>query len=86
MKSYIGCLLFGLVFVGLNVQAGGAVAVKLNSTVEWMHAWAPFSYILLAIVLVSPMISLHLMASWPRHIEPESPMARFRRGDDVMED
>jgi len=58
----------------------------MSQTLAWLHAWAPVSYLLIALVLAAPIASLKIMHSWPKHVEPEDPMARYRHADDVMED
>jgi NADH:ubiquinone oxidoreductase subunit 6 (subunit J) len=86
MSAYIGCILFGLMFVVMMSQSTGAFGARMAQTMAWMHAWAPISYLLLLIVLAAPIASFKIMHSWPKHVEPENPMAKYRRGDDVMED
>jgi hypothetical protein len=86
MTAYLGCILFGLIFVVMMGQSTGALGARVDRTLTWLHAWAPFSYILLLILLAAPVVSLKIMNSWPKHEEPEDPMARYRHGDDVMED
>ena len=70
----------------MTSSATGALGARVNATLAWMHAWAPFSYILLLIMLVAPIVSLKLIQSWPKYVEPEDPMARYRHGEDVLED
>jgi hypothetical protein len=86
MMAYIGCLLFGLVFVVMSAKSTGALGAKVDQTLVWLHAWAPFSYLLLVIILAAPVASFKIMHSWPKHVEPEDPMARYRHGDDVIQD
>ena len=82
MITYIGCVLFGLIFVLMSAQSTGALGTRMDQTLAWLHAWAPFSFILLA----APVASFIIMHSWPKHEEPEDPMARYRHGDDAVED
>jgi hypothetical protein len=86
MTSYLGCVLFGLIFFILSAKSGGKLGTKMQDTIEWIHAWAPYSYIILAILLAAPLVSMHIMHSWPERKEPEDPMARYRNADDVVED
>jgi hypothetical protein len=86
MMAYLGCILFGLIFVVLSSKSTGALGAHVDQTLAWMHAWAPYSYILLVIVLVAPVVSLKIMHSWPKLEEPDDPMARYRHGEDVLDD
>jgi len=45
----------------------------------WISDWAPISYILLLILLVAPIIGIHIIRSWPERVDPENPMAKYRR-------
>jgi len=61
MMAYIGCLLFGLVFVVMSAKSTGALGAKVDQTLVWLHAWAPFSYLLLVIILAAPVASFKIM-------------------------
>ncbi|MGA3017974.1 MAG: hypothetical protein ABSF62_12710 [Bryobacteraceae bacterium] len=88
MMAYLGCILFGLIFIVMTAKSTGTLGARVDQTLVWVHAWAPFSYVLLLILLAAPVASLKIMHSWPKHVEPEDPMARYRHGDgsDVLED
>jgi len=88
MMAYVGCILFGLIFLVISAKSSGAMGVRMNQTLAWLHAWAPFSYLLVLIVLAAPIVSFKIMRSWPKYVEPEDPMARYRHGadNDVLED
>lgn len=86
MMGYVGCVLFGLIFLVLTAKSGGALGARVDQTFAWIHAWAPFSYILLLILVAAPAVSMKIMASWPKHQEPEDPMAKYRHSDDVIHD
>jgi len=60
----------------LSSLAGGAA---------WITHWAPFSFILLAILVAAPVVSIIIVRTWPVHVEPENPMAKYRRDplDDI---
>ena len=85
MMSYVGCILFGLMFLVITAKTTGSLGARVDQTLVWIHAWAPFSYLLILIVLVSPIASFKIMSSWPKHVEPEDPMAKYRHGEDVVE-
>jgi NADH:ubiquinone oxidoreductase subunit 6 (subunit J) len=77
--AYVGCILFGLLFLVMTAQQNGTLASRLEGTFKWIHGWAPFSYIIIAIVVLSPVIMMKVMNSWPKREEPEDPMAKYRR-------
>jgi hypothetical protein len=77
--AYIGCVLFGLFFLVMSAQQNGSLQNRIEGTMHWLHAWAPFSYVIILIVLLSPVIMLKVMNSWPKREEPEDPMAKYRR-------
>ena len=84
--AYVGCILFGLIFLAITATSTGSLGARMGQMATWVHAWAPFSYILLLILLAAPVVSFKIMHSWPKHVEPEDPMARYRHGNDVIED
>jgi len=56
-----------------------AMAGSLGAFGAWLGAWAPFSYLIMAVVVAAPIAAIRMMASWPQHVEPENPMAKYRR-------
>jgi hypothetical protein len=77
--AYIGCILFGLIFVLMTAVSNGTLAARLEQTFAWIHGWAPFSYIIILLVIAAPFVSIKIMNSWPKREEPEDPMAKYRR-------
>ncbi|HUB77753.1 MAG TPA: hypothetical protein VMB03_03100 [Bryobacteraceae bacterium] len=77
--AYLGCVLFGLFFLVMTAQQNGSLQARIDGTLHWLHSWAPFSYLIIVMVLVAPMVMMKLMASWPERKEPEDPMAKYRR-------
>ena len=72
---YLASVLFALVFVLIAPPCRrflGEHMVQIN-------AWAPYSYILLLLVAVAPIAAMVLINTWPKRIEPEDPMAKYRR-------
>lgn len=84
--AYIGCALFGLMFLVMMSQANGSFAERMGQSAAWLHGWAPYSYILIALFLAVPGLVMFIIHSWPKHKEPEDPMAKYRHGHDVIED
>jgi uncharacterized membrane protein len=56
-----------------------AVIGSLGAFGGWLGAWAPFSYLIMVVVIAAPLAAIRMMLSWPQHVEPESPMAKYRR-------
>ena len=77
--AYLGCVLFGLFFLVMTSQQNGTLQARIDGTFNWLHAWAPFSYLIILIVIASPIVMMKLMASWPARKEPEDPMRKLRR-------
>jgi NADH:ubiquinone oxidoreductase subunit 6 (subunit J) len=77
--AYIGCILFGLLFMVMTAQSTGSLQARMAQTFAWIHGWAPFSYLIILIVIVAPVVSIKIMNSWPKREEPEDPMAKYRR-------
>ncbi|MCU1234839.1 MAG: hypothetical protein JWP63_2806 [Candidatus Solibacter sp.] len=79
---YLGAILFVLIFVMLTPQA----QAFLGSVLTFMTAWAPYSYIFLLIMFGLMFAGYYVIRTWPEHVEPESPMAKYRREAPVEED
>lgn len=84
--TYLGCALFGLIFLLMMAHGNGSLAARVEHTFTWIHAWAPFSYVIILIVLISPAVSLKIIHSWPKHEEPVDPMAKYRHATDVVDE
>jgi hypothetical protein len=84
--AYLGCILFGLMFMVMTAQSNGTLAQRMEQTFSWIHGWAPFSYIIILLVLVSPVVMLKIINSWPKREEPVNPMSKYRNAHDVVED
>ncbi|HUA57848.1 MAG TPA: hypothetical protein VML19_03790 [Verrucomicrobiae bacterium] len=41
--------------------------------------WSPFSYLILAVLLATPIVAVYLMLTWPKHVEPENEMKKYLR-------
>jgi hypothetical protein len=76
---FLGACLFALVFIMLAPPTRTFVLTHLTGAAEWLMAWAPISFILVAILIAAPIISVILVRTWPEHVEPENPMAKYRR-------
>jgi hypothetical protein len=75
----IGSLLFVLTFVLIAPASRAFIVTSLTGVSTWMVSWAPFSFLLLMILLAAPIVAVYLIKTWPVHVEPENPMAKYRR-------
>ena len=71
--------LFLLVFVLIAPQSRSYLGLCLASAGKWISAWSPFSYILLLMLPIAGLASVYIVQKWPERIEPESPMAKYRK-------
>jgi hypothetical protein len=83
---FLGLILFVLFFVMLMPQSQAFLLASATSAGAWITAWAPFSYLLLLILLAAPFAGMHLIRSWPKAVEPENPMAKYRKEAPFEED
>jgi hypothetical protein len=74
-----GAIVFGVMFLLIGPTTRSMLGGRLGSFGEWIVAWSPFSYIILAIVLAAPIYGMKLMLSWPKYVEPESEMKKYLR-------
>jgi hypothetical protein len=56
----------------------------MDNAQNWVVAWAPLSYLLIALLILAPVAAFLVMTSWPKPVEPENPMAKYKH-EDVME-
>jgi hypothetical protein len=69
--------LFLLVFILIAPQSRSYLGSRLTSTGEWIHLWAPFSYILLLMLPAAGLASAYIVQKWPARIEPSNPMSKY---------
>lgn len=83
---FLGAGLFVLIMILIAPASRVFLVACLTSALAWMHSWAPFSFVLLAILAVSPFAAIYLIKTWPVHVEPENPMSKYRREAPAAED
>ena len=83
---YIGLILFMLIFVLMAPQTRAFLVGAATAAGAWISGWAPFSYILVLILVVSPFVAIHLVRSWPVRVDEENPMAKYRKENPAAED
>ena len=71
--------LFLLVFILIAPQSRSYLGSHLAIAGEWINAWAPFSYILLLMLPIAGLASVYILRKWPERIEPENPMAKYKK-------
>ena len=76
---FLGAFLFILFFVLIAPQSQAFLLGLATGASTWITDWAPVSYFLLLILLVAPIIGIHIIRSWPERVDPENPMAKYRR-------
>jgi di/tricarboxylate transporter len=82
----LGLIVFVLVFVAIAPQSQTYLGGLFAATGVWIADWAPFSYLLLLILLAAPFVGIHLVRTWPVRVEEENPMAKYRKEMPLDED
>ena len=72
-------ILFAVVILLIGPSTRHMLSSHLGAFGEWIGAWAPFSYILIALVFAAPLVALRMVLTIPKLVVPESPMAKYRR-------
>ena len=75
----LGICGFVLVMIMIAPKSQAFVLNSVMAAGAWIMAWAPLSFFLLALLLMAPLVGIYLMKTWPVHVEPENPMAKYRR-------
>jgi hypothetical protein len=79
MFMFLGSALFALFFLMIAPTTRAFLLGSIAGTAAWFSSWAPLSYIMVAIVIAAPLVSIHVIRSWPVHVEPPNPMAKYRK-------
>ena len=82
MMMYLASMLFALVFVLIAPPCRKFIAEHLDQ----INAWAPYSYILLLLVLIAPIAAMVVINRLPKIVEPEDPMKMYRTEELPSED
>ena len=78
-------LAFLFIFILMMPQVRGPLVERLGGAGELIVKWAPFSYIVLALLLAATITALILMIKWPATPEPEDPLAKYKKQDIEMD-
>jgi hypothetical protein len=74
-----GATLFAIIFLLIAPKSREFLAGVLAQTGESLNAWAPISYIAVVLLLAAPVVSVLIVRNWPARVEPENPMAKYKR-------
>jgi len=80
---FLGTVLFAAVVLLVAPQSRLFIMTRLTSAGDFMSQWAPFSYILMLLLVAATFAAMYVMKSWPKTEVPESPMAKYRHEDPV---
>jgi hypothetical protein len=72
-----------VVIVLIAPQSRSFLMTSAANAGSFVDHWAPFSYILMLLLVAATFAAVYVMNSWPKSEEPESPMAKYRREDPV---
>ena len=84
--AFLGAILFVLIFVMIAPQTRIFLLGLATGASAWIADWAPFSYILLLILLAAPFAGMHLVRTAPLRVDEENPMAKYRKELPLDED
>ena len=84
--QYLGLGLFIAVFAMLMPSSRAMLGNALTGAIEFIVNYAPFSYIVLAVILIVPVVAAIMVMNVEPPPEPENPLARYKNADDVMDD
>jgi len=74
-----GATLFLLVFVAIAPQSRTFLINLAGQTADNMNAWAPMSYVFLAVLAGAFLLSIVMVKTWPTRTEPKNPMDKYKK-------
>jgi hypothetical protein len=74
-----GAIVFALAMFLIMPTTKNLLSGRLGAFGEWLGAWAPLSYLIVALILAAPVAAIRMMATIPKQVEPENPMAKYLR-------
>ena len=74
-----GAIVFAVVMMLIGPTTRHLLSGRLGAFGDWLGAWAPFSYLIVAVVLAAPIAAIRMMTTIPKYVEPENPMAKYLR-------
>jgi cell division protein FtsW (lipid II flippase) len=79
VMMYLGAILFLLFFVMIAPQSRTFVLGLATAAGAFIADWAPFSYVLVLILVAVPFVVMYMVHTAPQRVDPENPMAKYRR-------
>ena len=79
MFMYLGAFLFLTTFILLAPQPRAYLTGIAAGLTGFMSAWAPFSYLIVMIMLAAMCAGIYVIQSWPKRVDAENPMTKYRR-------
>ena len=83
--TLLGIGLFVLIFMALTPASRKLMESSVTGASDWIVKYAPFSYLVLVMILVVPVVAAIIVMRPKVPPEPENPLARYK-AEDVMED
>jgi hypothetical protein len=77
----MGAILFLVFFLLIAPPTRHALEHMMATSAQWISDWAPFSYVILALLVVAAIAAYYMMVRWPAPVEPENPLARYHDED-----
>jgi hypothetical protein len=84
--GYLGCILFGMIFLFLNPKVREMITSRLGMSTEWISGCAPFSYIVIGLLFMAPLVGFIVLKTAPKIEEPENPLAKYKREAAMLDD
>ncbi len=76
---FLGAFLFTMFFVLLAPQTRHFLGGVMLGAATFVHNWAPFSYVLLLVIMGTLVAAIYLMHTWPVRVDPENPMSKYNK-------
>lgn len=83
--TLVGIGLFVVIFAMLMPASRKLLDTSFTGAGDWIVKYAPFSYMVLAVILIVPLVAAIVVMKAPGPPEPENPLARYK-AEDVLDD
>jgi len=84
--AIFGLALFVFLFLMITPKFREMTGHVMGNAGDWIVKYAPFSYIVLAIITLVPIVAAIVVFRWPEPPKPEDPLAKYKGGEDVIPD
>lgn len=85
MELMLGAILFLVFFLMIAPASRDAIFGMFLHAKDWIILWAPYSYALVLLVILAPIAAHQVLVHWPAPVEPENPMARYKREAETLD-